>query len=105
MYIYFSSFTFFKGSAPTAALFFVTYDISKLRLVEFENKKYLNSTQSQIVAANLGEIAACLLRVPVYVVKQIAQSKPNTTTFDVFKEVIKRDVWRIEKLLFLVVLV
>jgi solute carrier family 25 S-adenosylmethionine transporter 26 len=45
------------GSAPTSALFFTVYDTSKLKLEKYVNqKKYINATTSQIIAANLGEI-------------------------------------------------
>jgi solute carrier family 25 S-adenosylmethionine transporter 26 len=42
------------GSAPTAALFFTIYDTTKLKLDK--NTNTTNSIQSQIIAANLGEI-------------------------------------------------
>ena len=47
------------GSAPTAALFFTIYDTAKIKLEE--NK--LNSLQSQIVAANIGEIVFLFLTI------------------------------------------
>jgi hypothetical protein len=63
--------------------------MTKLKLAKFGE---LNPTLSQIIAANLGEVAACSIRVPVDVVKQLAQSKPNTSTFNVFKHVVQTDV-------------
>lgn len=48
------------GSAPTAALFFTIYDTTKLKLDK--NTNTANSIQSQIIAANLGEIVCyCFL--------------------------------------------
>jgi solute carrier family 25 S-adenosylmethionine transporter 26 len=52
------------GSAPSASLFFVTY----------ESLKNSNSIFSgYVVAASLGEISACLVRVPTDVCKQRMQ--------------------------------
>jgi hypothetical protein len=66
--------------------------MTKLKLSQYEKINKLTPTLSQIIAANLGEVAACFLRVPVDVIKQIAQSKPNMSTYNVFKHVIKNDV-------------
>lgn len=72
------------GSAPGAALFFVTYE---------GVKRYLASTSKgprgqygeagvHMLAASLGEVAACAVRVPTEVVKQRAQAKqyPSSLT-------------------------
>ncbi|KAI5247743.1 hypothetical protein E4T43_01851 [Aureobasidium subglaciale] len=62
------------GSAPGAALFFVTYDAIKRN---FTNPAH-TATQAagvHMVAASLGEVAACAVRVPTEVVKQRAQAK------------------------------
>lgn len=75
------------GSAPTAALFFTVYETSKRKLAKYSDNQLL----TQIVAANLGEIAACSFRVPVDVVKQRAQSQPHLTTLSVFKSLIKSE--------------
>ena len=77
------------GSAPTSALFFTVYDTVKVKL---ESKSNTNQITNQIIAANLGEVSACLIRVPVDVVKQKAQSQPNLTTLSVFKHIIKTEV-------------
>jgi hypothetical protein len=66
--------------------------MTKLKLSQYENANNLNPTVSQIIAANLGEVAACFLRVPVDVIKQIAQSKPNMSTYSVFSHVLRNDV-------------
>ena len=56
------------GSVPSAALFFGTY--------EYTNK--INHSSSRIlqhmISASLGEIMACLIRVPTEVVKQRMQT-------------------------------
>ncbi|PSS22148.1 hypothetical protein M430DRAFT_137093 [Amorphotheca resinae ATCC 22711] len=70
------------GSAPGAALFFCTYEYSKSLL--FARRKAKEVTDGQVgdwtapiehmIAASLGEVAACAVRVPTEVVKQRAQA-------------------------------
>ncbi|CAK7244249.1 MAG: S-adenosylmethionine transporter [Sporothrix thermara] len=56
------------GSAPGAALFFVTYESVKHAVDRPD------SARAHMLAASLGEIAACAVRVPTEVVKQRAQA-------------------------------
>lgn len=49
------------GSAPTAALFFFTYETMKKKL----NSKELPLPYVHMTAASIAEIVACLIRVPV----------------------------------------
>src|SRR3954471_10004427 len=70
------------GSAPGAALFFCTYEYTKSFLSA--RRKVREATGGQtwewtapiehMVAASLGEVAACAVRVPTEVVKQRAQA-------------------------------
>lgn len=66
------------GSAPSAALFFVVYDETKRAFPPQSLKGQDLSTSSpsivQMIAASLGEIAACAVRVPTEVIKQRAQA-------------------------------
>lgn len=66
------------GSAPSAALFFIVYDGTKSALSpESPNAtafKQLPTSTVHMIAASLGEIAACAVRVPTEVVKQRAQA-------------------------------
>ncbi|KAF1996850.1 mitochondrial carrier [Amniculicola lignicola CBS 123094] len=77
------------GSAPGAALFFVTYDSVKRKLLSgegtlqrnVEGKEYYDKGGDvrrealvHMLAASLGEVAACAVRVPTEVVKQRAQA-------------------------------
>lgn len=55
--------------APSASLFFVTYDSLKAY-----TKDKLPTTLSHMVSASSGEIAACLVRVPAEIVKQRTQA-------------------------------
>jgi solute carrier family 25 S-adenosylmethionine transporter 26 len=73
------------GSAPTAALFFVTYEASKSTLL----KKSPNTPEAVVhmLSASLGELLACLLRVPTEVVKQRMQTQGAATFFGVVKKV------------------
>ncbi|KAK6455881.1 mitochondrial carrier protein PET8 [Scheffersomyces xylosifermentans] len=57
------------ASAPSASLFFVTYDSMKIY-----TKDTLKPTHSHMLAASCGEIAACLVRVPGEVIKQRTQT-------------------------------
>ncbi|KAL6451533.1 PET8 putative mitochondrial carrier protein PET8 [Candida maltosa Xu316] len=58
------------ASAPSASLFFITYDSLKRDL-----QPYVASPSARhMIAASMGEIAACLVRVPAEVVKQRTQA-------------------------------
>uniref|UniRef100_L2G3B1 Pet8p n=1 Tax=Colletotrichum fructicola (strain Nara gc5) TaxID=1213859 RepID=L2G3B1_COLFN len=65
------------GSAPGAAFFFCTYEGSKgviqRKLASAGDKKWTDPV-SHMLAASLGEVAACAIRVPTEVVKQRAQA-------------------------------
>jgi len=71
------------GSAPTAAAFFLSYEGTKLlvnKLQQKELQRYKNSTHFQdyrvhMFAASVGEVNACLIRVPVENVKQRRQAE------------------------------
>ncbi|KAM0748845.1 mitochondrial carrier [Meredithblackwellia eburnea MCA 4105] len=58
------------GSAPGAAAFFTTYEKSKHNLKPFINQAPL----LHMTSASIGEIAACLIRVPTENVKQRSQT-------------------------------
>lgn len=60
------------GSAPTAALFFLTYEEIKTIIQPKISEKYC--TVLHMGAATLGEMVACLIRVPVEVKKQRKQA-------------------------------
>ncbi|CAL1541950.1 unnamed protein product [Lymnaea stagnalis] len=60
------------GSAPGAALFFCAYESSKSVFNSFSRDQHFQSF-GHMAAASLGEVTACLVRVPVEVVKQRTQ--------------------------------
>ncbi|KAI9744915.1 MAG: S-adenosylmethionine transporter [Claussenomyces sp. TS43310] len=82
------------GSAPGAALFFVTYEYTKTllsqRLAARTTTAAGGATQHpesdwtaplhHMVAASLGEVAACAVRVPTEVVKQRAQARQHPSS-------------------------
>ncbi|XP_028575289.2 mitochondrial S-adenosylmethionine carrier protein isoform X2 [Podarcis muralis] len=66
------------GSFPNAAAFFATYEFTKATLRK-DASPYL-SPLTHMLAASLGEVVACLIRVPSEVVKQRAQVSPSSST-------------------------
>ncbi|NXF18666.1 SAMC protein, partial [Rhodinocichla rosea] len=66
------------GSFPNAAAFFITYENVK-SILPHGSSSYL-SPATHMVAASLGEVVACLIRVPSEVVKQRAQVSPSSST-------------------------
>ncbi|KAI9155359.1 mitochondrial carrier [Paramyrothecium foliicola] len=63
------------GSAPGAAFFFCTYESTKAFLSSPSSEApAMPSAVTHMIAASLGEVAACAVRVPTEVVKQRAQA-------------------------------
>jgi len=63
------------GSAPGAALFFSFYEQLKPKVLRIQqNMEIGNESTSHMIAASLGETAACLVRVPTEVVKAKMQT-------------------------------
>ncbi|CAN8186298.1 unnamed protein product [Coccothraustes coccothraustes] len=69
------------GSFPNAAAFFITYENVK-SVLPHGPSPYL-SPATHMVAASLGEVVACLIRVPSEVVKQRAQVSPSSSTLQI----------------------
>ncbi|KPM03758.1 S-adenosylmethionine mitochondrial carrier protein-like protein [Sarcoptes scabiei] len=70
------------GSAPGAAIFFMVYESTKSLLQKnFPSFNENHRAGSYILAASCGEICACLIRVPVEVVKQRAQANQMNSWF------------------------
>ncbi|CAO3586195.1 unnamed protein product [Absidia cylindrospora] len=61
------------GSAPSASLFFVTYEATKRVMSTSMNPSY--TPLIHMVAASCGEVTACSVRVPTEVVKQRMQTR------------------------------
>ncbi|BGP25477.1 S-adenosylmethionine transporter [Rhodotorula toruloides] len=82
------------GSAPGASLFFTSYELSKEVLPKLFPR--LGTTELapilHMIAASLGEVAACMVRVPTEVVKQRSQTgSKGTRSWDVAKAVWRRE--------------
>ncbi|XP_071947985.1 mitochondrial S-adenosylmethionine carrier protein-like isoform X1 [Antedon mediterranea] len=77
------------GSAPTAGLFFGAYEITKKFGSEYVSHSYMPFVH--MGAATVGEMTACLVRNPVEVVKQRAQTNPKLNSVAVFKETFKSE--------------
>ncbi|KAL8788018.1 MAG: hypothetical protein Q9213_001910 [Squamulea squamosa] len=99
------------GSAPGAALFFVTYEEVKTRLrLLSEDGRSSGSLSTgnrwaealeHMIAASAGEVAACAVRVPTEVVKQRAQAAQHPSSMAALRFILARrgvigvlGVWR-----------
>ncbi|CAF2943731.1 unnamed protein product [Rotaria sp. Silwood2] len=60
-----------KKNGPSSALFFLSYNLTKRTL------SISSQWKTHMIAATFGEISACLIRVPVEVIKQRAQVNRN----------------------------
>ena len=88
------------GSAPGAALFFVSYEGVKdvLRRAREGGTRGGNGSREpkwrepldHMIAASTGEVAACAVRVPTEVVKQRAQALQGVGSLEVLKEILRR---------------
>ncbi|XP_012696558.1 S-adenosylmethionine mitochondrial carrier protein [Clupea harengus] len=77
------------GSFPNAAAFFVTYESAKSLLGTAVSPHMAPVTH--MLAASLGEIVACLIRVPTEVVKQRTQACPSTNTYQVLVSTLRAE--------------
>lgn len=101
----------FWGSAPGAALFFITYDGVKRALARpatartASGQEYKLEPQSgagtHMLAASLAEVAACAVRVPTEVVKQRAQAGQHPSSIEALRHILRQrgthgtlHVWR-----------
>ncbi|XP_063071017.1 mitochondrial S-adenosylmethionine carrier protein [Engraulis encrasicolus] len=80
------------GSFPNAAAFFVTYDSVKSLFGTSASSPMAPVTH--MIAASLGEIVACLIRVPTEVVKQRTQACPTSNTYQVLLATLREEGFR-----------
>ncbi|XP_014107157.1 S-adenosylmethionine mitochondrial carrier protein isoform X3 [Parus major] len=78
------------GSFPNAAAFFITYENVK-SVLPHGSSSYL-SPATHMVAASLGEVVACLIRVPSEVVKQRAQVSPSSSTLRILSHTLYHEI-------------
>ena len=86
------------GSAPGAALFFCTYEYSKSFLSA--RRQVTEVTEGEVgewtapiehmLAASLGEVAACAVRVPTEVVKQRAQAGQHPSSLSALRAILSQ---------------
>lgn len=76
------------GSAPGAAMFFSTYEMSKQYVEAAPWAQTLHPSLIHMACASLGEVVACLVRVPTEVVKQRMQAGLHSTIASVVRETV-----------------
>lgn len=80
------------GSFPNAAAFFVTYEYAKSSLgARGPLAAPHMAPVTHMVAASLGEIVACLIRVPTEVVKQRTQASPSSSTYQMLLATLREE--------------
>ncbi|XP_015273494.1 PREDICTED: S-adenosylmethionine mitochondrial carrier protein isoform X3 [Gekko japonicus] len=78
------------GSFPNAAAFFVTYECMKT-VLHTDASPYFGPV-THMLAASLGEVVACLIRVPSEVVKQRAQVSPTSSTLRILSNTVCEEI-------------
>eukprot|EP00934_Nitzschia_sp_Nitz4_P005956 Nitzschia sp. Nitz4//scaffold24_size164493//12274//13219//NITZ4_002305-RA/size164493-snap-gene-0.0-mRNA-1//1//CDS//3329544045//5946//frame0 len=78
------------GSAPGAALFFSTYESFKPIVLRWQSSIGIEDQPavSHMVAASMGEVMACLVRVPTEVIKSKMQTTESATLVSTFRSVL-----------------
>ncbi|KAM8917342.1 mitochondrial S-adenosylmethionine carrier protein isoform 2-T4 [Spinachia spinachia] len=80
------------GSFPNAAAFFVTYEYTKSLFGAGGPLAAPHAAPvTHMLAACLGEIVACLIRVPTEVVKQRTQASPSSTTYHILLATLREE--------------
>ncbi|AMD20026.1 HCL125Wp [Eremothecium sinecaudum] len=83
------------ASAPSASLFFVTYDSMKSYLKPVILDQLGNEEMSDVVthmlSSSLGEISACLVRVPAEVVKQRTQTHKSNSSIKTLQALLRNE--------------
>ncbi|BFZ64610.1 S-adenosylmethionine transporter [Saitoella coloradoensis] len=73
------------GSAPSAALFFVTYEESKKVFTPIFTSY---PAIAHMISASIAETAACAVRVPTEIIKQRAQASQFASSLEAFRAVL-----------------
>ena len=76
------------GSAPNAALFFCTYDSAKRFGVR---RGWQDGAALHMMAASLGEVTACLVRVPVEIIKQRRQAQTESRSLEIVRSTLRSE--------------
>uniref|UniRef100_A0A3P9M307 Mitochondrial S-adenosylmethionine carrier protein n=1 Tax=Oryzias latipes TaxID=8090 RepID=A0A3P9M307_ORYLA len=87
------------GSFPNAAAFFVTYECAKSLLGAGGAPAAPQAAPvTHMLAASLGEVVACLIRVPAEVVKQRTQASPSSSTYSTLLATLREEVFNLYRL-------
>lgn len=95
------------GSIPSSSVFFITYETLKEKFATidlfagkttYHNDRNFVTTNSKahghvshVIAASLGEVAACLARVPTEVVKVRSQTSSARTNIAIVRDIIREE--------------
>ncbi|CCD25792.2 Pet8p NDAI_0G00160 [Naumovozyma dairenensis CBS 421] len=91
------------ASAPSASLFFISYDTMKVearpyieKLIQNTTKNDAPSTQladtlTHMFSSSVGEVAACLVRVPAEVIKQRTQVHKTNSSLQTLKIILRNE--------------
>lgn len=84
------------ASAPSASLFFVTYDGMKSYSRPIFNNLITSSDQvaetaTHMFSSSAGEIAACMVRVPAEVIKQRTQTHKSDSSLQTLKKLLQNE--------------
>ncbi|XP_071446224.1 mitochondrial S-adenosylmethionine carrier protein [Hetaerina americana] len=80
------------GSAPNAAVFFCTYDFIKRNTCPLVQESW--KPVVHMFAACCGEVSACVVRVPVEIIKQRCQVAATTSVSVVIRSIIEKNGFR-----------
>ncbi|GCE99332.1 S-adenosylmethionine transporter [Zygosaccharomyces mellis] len=85
------------ASAPGASLFFVAYDSMKSclkpkfqQLMPKASESFLDVV-TQMTSSSIGEISACMIRVPSEVIKQRTQTHISNSSWQTFKKLLRNE--------------
>ncbi|AET37536.1 Pet8p Ecym_1298 [Eremothecium cymbalariae DBVPG len=77
------------ASAPSASLFFITYDSMKYYLRPllgiYIMDEQIADTMSHMVSSSIGEVSACMVRVPAEVIKQRTQTHRTNSSWQTLR--------------------
>ncbi|XP_053724979.1 S-adenosylmethionine mitochondrial carrier protein [Synchiropus splendidus] len=79
------------GAFPNAAAFFVTYESVKSLCGANGGAALHVAPAAHMLAASMGEIVACLIRVPTEVVKQRTQATPASSSYSMLLATLKAE--------------
>ena len=73
------------GSLPSSATFFLSYEFVRANTGRYSDMKLATN----MVAASVGEVVSCLVRVPCELIKQRVQANPQHTSWEVLRTILR----------------